>query len=86
MQESLLSQGADLMLFGMGTVFFFLAVLVLVTTSMSALVVRFFPEPPAAGPNTPLNGAPKGKHTSAIKKVDPKVLKVAQAAIDAHRK
>ena len=83
MQESLLAQGTDLMLFGMGTVFFFLAVLVLVTTSMSALVVRFFPEAPPAAPKP---ASVNNKKLTAPKAVDPKVLKIAQAAIDAHRK
>ena len=46
MQEDLLAEGLELMLFGMGTVFVFLAVLVVVTTLMSAIVQRFFPDAP----------------------------------------
>jgi oxaloacetate decarboxylase (Na+ extruding) subunit gamma len=55
MQSSLLQQGVELMLFGMGTVFMFLACLVLVTTLMSKLLQRLAPvqetlisTPPAA--------------------------------------
>lgn len=46
MQASLLAQGFDLMVFGMGTVFLFLALLVLLTSLMSALVQRFSPPQP----------------------------------------
>lgn len=46
MQDNLLQQGIELMLFGMGTVFVFLALLVLITTAMSALLRRYIkPEP-----------------------------------------
>lgn len=55
MQPSLLQQGVELMLFGMGTVFAFLACLVIVTTLMSKLLQRLAPAqetpafiPPAA--------------------------------------
>ena len=43
MQSSLVQQGVELMLFGMGTVFAFLACLVLVTALMSALIQRMTP-------------------------------------------
>ncbi len=42
--NELFNQGVQLMIYGMGTVFVFLAVLVLVTTSMSYIVNRFFPD------------------------------------------
>jgi oxaloacetate decarboxylase gamma subunit len=42
--ESLISQGASLMVFGMGFVFVFLTLLVGVTTVMSKLVTKFEPE------------------------------------------
>jgi oxaloacetate decarboxylase gamma subunit len=43
MQSSLVQQGVELMLFGMGTVFGFLACLVLITALMSALLQRLIP-------------------------------------------
>lgn len=44
MQNSLIDQGLELMLYGMGMVFIFLALLVVVTSLMSALVRRFVPD------------------------------------------
>ena len=44
MTNSLITQGLQLMLAGMGTVFVFLTTLVIVTTSMSRLVMRFQPK------------------------------------------
>lgn len=49
MQESLMQQGAELMLYGMGTVFVFLTLLVIITSGMSALLQRF--AKPAAIPS-----------------------------------
>ena len=43
--DNLLSEGLTLMVFGMGFVFTFLTLLVVVTTYMSKLVVRFEPAP-----------------------------------------
>ncbi len=42
--DNLLAQGIELALFGMGTVFAFLAVLIFATWSMSTLILRFEPE------------------------------------------
>lgn len=79
MQESIISQGANLMMVGMGTVFVFLAVLVVVTYFMSSIVMRFFPE--AA---EPLPAVPKPT-TEPQARVDANTLKIIQAAIDRHR-
>lgn len=51
MQQDLMQQGVSLMLYGMGTVFVFLVVLIGVTTSMSYILRRFFA--PEAIPVTP---------------------------------
>lgn len=46
MEQTLLQQGVQLMLFGMGTVFVFLVLLILCTSIMSRAVLRFAPEEP----------------------------------------
>lgn len=43
--NSLVSEGLNLMVYGMGFVFVFLTLLVIVTTFMSKLVNKFLPEP-----------------------------------------
>ncbi len=45
METTLLNQGLQLMLVGMGTVFFFLTVLVIAMTVMAVLVRRWTPVP-----------------------------------------
>ena len=45
MDSDIVHQGLELMLFGMGTVIGFLALLVIATTGMSAFITRFLPEP-----------------------------------------
>ena len=47
MESSLLNQGLELMLVGMGTVFVFLTLLVLATAAMSTLIARLAPVPQA---------------------------------------
>ena len=49
MDGDLLGQGLTLMLVGMGTVFVFLTALVIATTLMSRLVLRWQPDVVAAG-------------------------------------
>lgn len=67
------------MLFGMGTVFAFLTILVASTTLMSKFLTRYFPEAidveEALVPIRPVSTGP----------VDPKVLAVIQEAIYQHR-
>ena len=67
----MITDGLNLMLYGMGTVFVFLTLLVFATTAMSSLVNRFAPEPveteqPAALPNA-------------------RLVAVIEAAVAAHR-
>ncbi|MDO6515459.1 MULTISPECIES: OadG family protein [unclassified Neptuniibacter] len=45
--ENLLSEGLELMAFGMGFVFVFLTLLVFTTSGMSKVVSKYFPEAPA---------------------------------------
>lgn len=65
------------MLFGMGTVFVFLTLLVAVTGAMSSTVSKFA-APPVAESAIP-------SPVTASQAVDPKVIAVIQAAIDQHR-
>ena len=51
MQNNLMQQGIELMLYGMGTVFTFLALLIIATTLMSAVLQRISkPEPAPVAP------------------------------------
>ena len=56
-ETSLVSQGVELMIFGMGVVFVFLTMLVFVTGFMSALINKIAPEVKAA----PAPAAPAGR-------------------------
>lgn len=78
MQDSLMSQGVDLMVTGMGTVLIFLAVLVVLTTIMSRVMSRYFPEPVIEAPV-------RAKVATSSQPVDPTTLKVLQQAISKHR-
>ena len=80
MSSSLIDQGLNLMLFGMGTVFVFLTILIFATSSMSKIITRYFPEKIVAA-------APKRKKAAAhgATSLAPTTLKIIQAAIDQHR-
>ena len=77
MQGDIVSQGVELMLYGMGTVIVFLAALVVATTLMSRVINRHFPEPQpelkAPTPRAPATGP------------DPQVVAAITAAIHQHR-
>ncbi len=77
MQQDILAQGVELMLFGMGTVVVFLALLVIATTGMSAFVGRYFPETQKilSGTSKPAPAAADGEVVAAI-----------SAAIHQHRR
>jgi len=77
MEASLISQGIDLMLYGMGTVFTFLTLLVGLTTLMSFTVNRYAKEELITGDSE--------AHQIHTALVEPKIVKVIQAAIDQHR-
>lgn len=80
MSSSLIDQGLNLMLFGMGTVFVFLTILIFATNAMSKLITRYLPE-------KIVEVAPKKKKSAAVgaTSVAPATLKIIQAAIDTHR-
>ncbi|MGL6162166.1 OadG family protein [Microbulbifer sp.] len=75
MQETLLQQGLDITLFGMGIVFTFLLLLVIGTGIMSRIITRYFPE---AEPAVPVAGGQAAG--------DAHLRAVIQAAIEQHRK
>ena len=76
MQGTLIQQGIDLMIFGMGTVFVFLIALVLVIVLMSRLINKFF----AVAPDTTTTDAGNPNQ------VEPLIKKIIQSAIDQHRR
>ena len=80
MDSTLISQGLDLMLYGMGTVVTFLTLLVGVTTLMSKIVNALIIEQPEIPASTLSTGA-----VIAQAAVEPRIAKVIQAAIDQHR-
>jgi oxaloacetate decarboxylase gamma subunit len=71
--DNLIGQGLELMLFGMGTVVVFLTLLVFITSAMSKLVERFSPAPATPPPGT---GRPPE---------DAALLAVISAAVHRHR-
>ena len=80
MQESLMQQGVELMLYGMGTVFVFLTLLVILTTAMSALLSRF------VKPELAVARRSAGPDAGAAVATDDKQLIAAiSAAIHKHR-
>ncbi len=82
MQGSIVAQGVELMLYGMGTVVLFLGLLVVATTAMSALVTRYFT--PAEVPPTERASSP-GTSTGGAGQLDPGVVAAIAAAIHQHR-
>lgn len=76
--ENLLSEGLELMVFGMGFVIVFLTVLVFATTFMSKIVGKYFPEAPAV---------PKAKKAVAAAPAgnDDELIAVMTAAVHKYR-
>jgi oxaloacetate decarboxylase gamma subunit len=77
MQQTIVDQGVELMLFGMSTVVLFLTLLVIMTMAMSWFITRFFPEAEievAAASNKP-----------RARLADQELVAVISAAIHRHR-
>ena len=70
------------MLYGMGTVVLFLALLVIATAAMSTLVTRYFT--PEEVPPTPRESTP-GTTSGGTGQLDPGVVAAIAAAIHQHR-
>ena len=86
MQDSLIDQGLTLMLYGMGTVFVFLTILVFATSAMSKIVHAFTPaEAPIEASNT--SGAvPQASAPQAVTaQASPQIIEAIKLAIAAHR-
>jgi len=77
MQGDIVAQGLELMVYGMGSVVVFLALLIVCTTAMSLTISRFFPEP------QPIHRAPR--KTPRIEQ-DEELIAVISAAVHQHRK
>jgi len=76
MQNELMQQGVELMLYGMGTVFTFLALLIVATTFMSIVVRRFVkPELLPA----------KVVHRQPVEEKDEQLVAIIGAAIHKYR-
>ena len=82
MQDTLIDQGFSLMLYGMGTVFVFLTILVFATGLMSTLVNKLSPEKKTPENNTP---APSNANTGNANAPSPQVLDAIKQAIASHR-
>ncbi|MED5238913.1 MAG: OadG family transporter subunit [Pseudomonadota bacterium] len=78
--DSLMSQGLELMLVGMGVVFVFLVVLVGITTLMSALVQRFGQTPVAPAATPAATPAPTASDLPSAA-----VIKAIEKAVQQHR-
>lgn len=79
--SDLMEKGVELLLLGMGSVFIFLILLVVVTTLMSKAIGRYFPEPIAVPAGKKSAAKPQGKSGE----VDAQTIAVISAAIRQHR-
>lgn len=75
--SQLLLEGVELMLMGMGAVYFFLALLVLAIRLMARLIERFVPAPAVRAAASPVKLTAQGPA--------PEVLAAIQSAIHQHR-
>ena len=72
--DVLIEQGVDLMLYGMGTVFIFLTLLVIITALMSAVVQRWLPDDEM-----------DVSSSKAESNVDARIVTIIEAALAKHR-
>ena len=81
--ESLISQGLSLMVFGMGFVFVFLTLLVVVTTCMSKLVRKY--EPVSSAPSRKKRNSAGPATAQAEAKSNDELVAVITAAVHQYR-
>lgn len=79
MQSTLIDQALELLVFGMGTVFIFLIMLVIAVNLMSRFIQTFFPEPLAPESHPPFAESNQDEIPNT------QTLAVIQAAIHQHR-
>jgi oxaloacetate decarboxylase gamma subunit len=79
MQSTLIDQALELLVFGMGTVFVFLIMLVIAVNLMSRFIETFFPEP------VPPELHPPFSERTSDDLPNPQTLAAIQAAIHQHR-
>lgn len=77
---SVLQQGLELLVYGMGTVLLFLSLLVVATRVMSAVVTRWLPEPPTT---LPVVDVPAPANPGA--QVSPEIVAAITVALARHR-
>lgn len=82
MNDTLLQNGIDLMLYGMGSVLVFLALLALATVFMSSMVTRWFSEPEGLPDSAPKAARSPAKISA---KIDENTMAAIKAAIEKHR-
>jgi len=82
MQDTLIDQGISLMLYGMGTVFVFLTIMVAATTIMSKLVNKLSPELQAVSDKAPITPSASSSNDATP---SPQVLEAIKQAIASHR-
>ena len=80
MDNSIVAQGVELMLYGMGTVVVFLGLLVVITSAMSSIVNRYFPEAPV-----PVAVPSAGRKSGPAAQDDGEVVAAITTAITQHR-
>ena len=80
MDNTIVAQGVELMVYGMGTVVVFLGLLVLITSAMSRVVNRYFPEAPL-----PVAVPSVGRKSGPAAHADGEVVAAITAAIAQHR-
>jgi oxaloacetate decarboxylase gamma subunit len=66
MHENLIIEGLKFMLLGMGTVFLFLAFMIVVMNIQSKIIHKFFPEPLAADTSSPVDSSDQKRKIAAI--------------------
>lgn len=81
MQSDIVAQGVELMLYGMGTVVLFLALLVVATTFMSRCITRYFPQEESSAAATALQKL----RADAQPATDPDLVAVISAAVHQYR-